>query len=704
MIVVNSIMASPDSPRLNLATASRDFLTTVDYPLRPVVSRTWGKPFRTHRRWSWCYFPQSFPVYRMQRLVSVVLCLLGLLLLSLVAFVLVQVTPTTQVLRGGGLMMAAHTRNNGLDLMSVNDNTKWDVGLGVGRTVRKLEDHPEYKRSVEDDYTDDDDDDFDDDEDDLILNDSYDEDYDNQEDDEYNPVFDMKYFDFSVKEEGGDNKRKTHTSQQEEAAEDRSTFKTPTVRETWKNLPQVNLISDYGLEVVVEGVVFSPAVEALLLEPEISDATVGRVQERLRSQEVTGLKEPTWERCGRPKNQWVELVGGGAACARYRYPDDYLLVGEVVSFYLSRLLGVGHVPPVALSEPTQPRWSTVAPQMARAGWGDAPVVVLTPWVHGLVRDHMPSILLDVVLKNSTLSILEEEGETQKEEPEDGLQGHKLYKVANIKDQSILTKTNVEKEDRRDGKQGLRVTGIEDPKTLDLVKESNLKKGRTEDETQRFRITGIKDQVTLTKINDGDLQKKHTGEDEMQGLKGRRSLKQAAERDLVRLLQWSDLLVFDYLTGNYDRVAYMQDAAEKEGRPQILSGTIHNLVRSEATDALWLLDNESGLMDAYTLLYGTADPAQSSRFLTFHTRMLESMCIFRRSTMEAILGLIHHPEPQNLLVEFVKAHEPLFHKLPDPKLNDVFVKYFPQRVAQVHDWMAKCVASIANLPHPHHLHG
>ncbi len=30
-----------------------------------------------------------------------------------------------------------------------------------------------------------------------------------------------------------------------------------------------------------------------------------------------------------------------------------------------------------------------------------------------------------------------------------------------------------------------------------------------------------------------------------------------ETELARLAQWSDLVVFDYLTGNHDRVAYLQ---------------------------------------------------------------------------------------------------------------------------------------------------
>ena len=46
--------------------------------------------------------------------------------------------------------------------------------------------------------------------------------------------------------------------------------------------------------------------------------------------------------------------------------------------------------------------------------------------------------------------------------------------------------------------------------------------------------------------------------------------------LEKLLQWSDLILFDYLTGNYDRVASMLDGAEKEGRPAVLKETVHNL--------------------------------------------------------------------------------------------------------------------------------
>lgn len=102
------------------------------------------------------------------------------------------------------------------------------------------------------------------------------------------------------------------------------------------------------------------------------------------------------------------------------------------------------------------------------------------------------------------------------------------------------------------------------------------------------------------------------------------------------------------------------------------------------------------MDAYSLLYGTADPAQSARFHSFHNQMLKSVCVFRKSTMEAVLGLVNHPQPHNFLMKFVKEHEPLFSKLPDPLDNELFVKYFPQRLGEVHDWMVQCAEKSRRL--------
>ncbi|XP_064090573.1 uncharacterized protein LOC135204323 [Macrobrachium nipponense] len=649
MIVINSNMLPGDSPRLNLVTSSRDYL---DYPLRPNVHRMWGTLQRPRSKWQCCYFPQSFPVYRMQRMISMILCLLVMVLLSVIAFVLVQIVPPPpppqqqqqQMAQAKSVSPGGDVIESGGVVGSEEDYRKRESGLGLVRTARKLEDHAEYKRSVGDDYSEAEDDYADEEDDDLILNNDGDDEYEEEEDDDgddNNPVFDMKYFDFSAKaRENQIGQDEVDTGEGVDASP--AFFATPAIGQKWDDLPKVTVESAFRMDVVEDGVVFSQSVEALLPEPELSDARVGEMQGRMRSGEVTVLQEPTWEKCGRPKNQWLEMASGEAACARYRYPDDCLLVGEVLSFYLSRVLGVGHVPPVVLSQPSGARWQRVAKDMQRAGWGDAPVVVLTPWIPDLVRDHMPSILVNALMEGKTLSAIATD-----DLPEAGL--------PNPKD--VKTKSSLKKKKKAAERDLLKAKDA-------LVPDQ---KGLEAEESPQSASAG--------------------------GVAPPKDIRELSERDLIKLLQWSDLLVFDYLTANYDRVAYMQDAAEKEGRLRVLSGTVHNLVRNTKTDALWLLDNESGLVDAYTLLYGTADPVQSSRFNHFHRQMLESMCIFRRSTMEAILGLHRHPEPHAFLVDFARRHEPLFHLLPDPLKNPLFAKYFPVRVGEVYQWMSACVDKV-----------
>ncbi|KAG0728500.1 Four-jointed box protein 1 [Chionoecetes opilio] len=479
------------------------------YPMRPAVWRGWD---RHHHPPSRCYLPKSWPVYRLQRLVTLAVCLLAVLLMCLVAFTLLQAAPASPRIRFGRVR-------------TLEDEEQPLSGPG-----HREDDY--NSESALDDYDDEED------EEELVMSEDYE---DTGRDHEYNPEFDMSYFDFSIKGKavgaGGAGGR---------LDEGAGTFKTPVIRASWTQLPlpPVHLMNRGGVEVVRDGILFSGEVEAKLKDPGMSDEEVGRLLWQVRSRQVVELRDPSWDRCGRPKNQWVKFTGGVAACARYsyfivrclvrqveegqltkhypphRYPDDHLLLGEVLSFYLARLLRVERVLPATLARPDHPRWAAAAPQMEHAGWGAAPVVVLTPWLPDLVRDHMPAALLHALTTNTTLGVAAEvEGNTRPS-----------------------------------------------------------------------------------------------------------SLREASEGELVRLLQWSDLLLFDYLTANYDRVAYMLDATEGEGRPEVLAGTVHNLVRNRDTGALWLLDNESGLVDGYSLLYNGGDPAQASRFSAFHRHLLQSMCV------------------------------------------------------------------------------
>ncbi len=112
-----------------------------------------------------------------------------------------------------------------------------------------------------------------------------------------------------------------------------------------------------------------------------------------------------------------------------------------------------------------------------------------------------------------------------------------------------------------------------------------------------------------------------------GAVGRARLRELEpDAELSRLAQWSDLVVFDYLTGNHDRVSYLQDGARRERRPAVLRETVHNLGLSEETGSLWMIDNESAFLDGYSLMYDGGGEADT--FRGFHRAMLETMCVFR----------------------------------------------------------------------------
>ena len=121
---------------------------------------------------------------------------------------------------------------------------------------------------------------------------------------------------------------------------------------------------------------------------------------------------------------------------------------------------------------------------------------------------------------------------------------------------------------------------------------------------------------------------------------------------------------------------------------ILRETIHNLALSEETGSLWFLDNESAFLDAYSLLYDNGSD-NGLRFQAFHARMLQTMCIFRKNTVQRLFSLKASPTPDQLLLEFVSQNEPLFAKLPKIHPNSVFREHFSQRINQVWAWIEKC---------------
>ena len=332
------------------------------------------------------------------------------------------------------------------------------------------------------------------------------------------------------------------------------------------------------LRVVEAGLYWSEEVVGRLAGGEKDEIT------HLRTNTVKSLEEPSWTRCGQQagQNRFVTFLDGATACARYREPHTQLVLGELMSFYLARLLGINTVPAVVLSkvEPHNPVWSEALQDVESSGWKYGRTVALIEWVEDLARDHMPDILRRALL---------------------------------------------------------------DKQTIDL---------------------------TSTEM----------------------TVSQAGE-----LADWSDLVVFDFITANYDRVASMLDAAQKEGRPEVLSERVHNLLTSKTTGRLWMIDNEAGILDGYSLLYPTNRErlGEAERFQQMHRNLLHTLCVFKRSTVFAVFALYKSGDAASLVEQLIARNEPGFYQemlIHLPGGQEAWKLHFQQRIEEVWIWMKQCQES------------
>ncbi len=132
---------------------------------------------------------------------------------------------------------------------------------------------------------------------------------------------------------------------------------------------------------------------------------------------------------------------------------------------------------------------------------------------------------------------------------------------------------------------------------------------------------------------------------------------------------------------------MQDGADREHRPSILAESVRNLRQVPETGKLWLIDNESGLLDAYELLYQGRDMGR--RFQDFHRRMLRTFCIFRQGTVQRLRHLASQSSPHETLLHFAQKAEPLLQEMPRTAEYKLFKGYFHTRLKEVLAWVDAC---------------
>lgn len=153
-----------------------------------------------------------------------------------------------------------------------------------------------------------------------------------------------------------------------------------------------------------------------------------------------------------------------------------------------------------------------------------------------------------------------------------------------------------------------------------------------------------------------------------------STSSGAFTDISELAQWSDLIIFDYLTANLDRM--VNNLYNLQWNPTMMEAPAHNLAKQESTGLLIFLDNESGLLHGYRLL---------DKYEHYHRLMLDSLCVFRKSTVSALQKLRSASLPsvfKSMLAEFNGSQVV-------PMLPDKSVKILSHRIDTVYRQVQKC---------------
>lgn len=151
------------------------------------------------------------------------------------------------------------------------------------------------------------------------------------------------------------------------------------------------------------------------------------------------------------------------------------------------------------------------------------------------------------------------------------------------------------------------------------------------------------------------------------------------KEFLELAQWSDLIIFDYLTANLDRI--VNNLFNYQWNINIMDGPAHNLARKMDSGLLVFLDNESGLLHGYRLL---------KKYNVYHSLMLDNLCVFRKRTVDSLRNLYDSQTVGTKLSDIF--HEKNNAVIRDilPPLPDKNAKILHERIGKVLSQIEKCL--------------
>ncbi|KAJ1182306.1 hypothetical protein NDU88_007498 [Pleurodeles waltl] len=127
---------------------------------------------------------------------------------------------------------------------------------------------------------------------------------------------------------------------------------------------------------------------------------------------------------------------------------------------------------------------------------------------------------------------------------------------------------------------------------------------------------------------------------------RADLENRTQAELLELMQWTDLIVFDYLTANFDRL--VSNLFSLQWDPRVMQRATSNLHKTP-NGGLVFIDNEAGLVHGYRV---------RAMWDKYNEPLLRSVCLFRRGTAGKILELHKLRNTAYELQRLYQEQEPL----------------------------------------------
>ncbi|XP_071751227.1 four-jointed box protein 1 [Centroberyx gerrardi] len=153
-------------------------------------------------------------------------------------------------------------------------------------------------------------------------------------------------------------------------------------------------------------------------------------------------------------------------------------------------------------------------------------------------------------------------------------------------------------------------------------------------------------------------------------------------ELLELMQWSDLIILDYLTANFDRLVSNLFSLQWDSR--VMERDTNNLLKTPRGDLVFI-DNEAGLVHGFRVL---------NMWEKYHNTVLGSVCVFRKRTTQRVVELHRRRDSRIMLLELYRDSEPLSPEL--GFLSDEHAGVLQDRIDRLYKHILHCKGKYSQL--------